>query len=142
MGEDCEWGPNSHHAATVQLHADRRNRRTHSNQRAARESLAPAPSSSKHKFRKSKKSKRSDIAAYAPSGNGNPLDAAYDDDVPEWGRDYGAPKGSKRGGRDRSGTQNSYESSGYSANNGNGNAAGHSGAAGTTRAQENWDHQF
>lgn len=148
-GEDSQEAPNQrhwHYPANFEgveggEDADRWERT-----RAARESYA-APTASKPS-KKSKKSKRSDIAAYAPSansygnGNANPLDSAYDDDVPEWGREYGAPKSGKKN-RERSGTGGSYGSSNEPQGNGNGNANGNAQkAAGATPAQENWDHQF
>lgn len=79
------------------------------------------------------------------------MDAAHDDDVPEWGRDYGAPKGSGRRAR-----ADSYGSSGYGGSvgraNGGGSAGGYGGGSNGNNAtpvgaknkqgQENWDHQF
>lgn len=133
--------------------------------------------------KKSKKSasKANKYAAYAPESStygdnnfdsgrsNNPLDAAYDDDVPEWGRDYGAPKGGASrtagggggggGGRGRSATGDSSSYAGDSTygrstngnpftngiGNGNGNGNGNGAAkigGGRSEAQENWDHQF
>lgn len=129
---------------------------------AARAEYDPVkPSLFGHKNKKGKKSKASTgtsrFDAYAPEGNeygngneverqrtGNALDAAYDDDVPEWGKDYGAPtpKSGKKastvatvaGGRGRSttGDSSSYAPSsvygaGAAAQNGNGNGNGNGG---------------
>ncbi len=81
------------------------------------------------------------------------MDSSYDNDVPEWGRDYGAAKNTRQsefadknpfakssGGN---GYGNGYgEDNGYGDyGNGNGNASGGAKKA-AKPVEENWDHQF
>lgn len=159
MGQDREF-PAPHE----RRHTDPRS------QRAARDS--PAPSKPRTKFLRSKSSKtdkRAQILAYAPNGNNgypsssgrsDPLDAAYDGDVPEWGKDYGG----RKKGRNRSGTAGSESTTGredrasgydrgydrpssfdrggdYGYGGGEQPRTGNGGNGGRT-VEENWDHQF
>jgi hypothetical protein len=144
-------------------------------QRAARDAPPAVSSSSKPRFGRkpsSKADKRAQILAYAPKGNNNPTSrgdyrssyadsdplGADDGDIPEWGRDYGAPKTKGKAQRQRSTTQssagswadrsdrNDYASpNGYSATGtgyGEGRTGNSSGGGGRTVEEENWNHQF
>ncbi|KAJ9123682.1 hypothetical protein QFC24_003453 [Naganishia onofrii] len=143
--------------------------------RAARDAPPAVSSSSKPRFGRkpsSKADKRAQILAYAPKGNSNPTSrgdyrssyadsdplGADDGDIPEWGRDYGAPKTKGKAQRQRSTTQssagswadrsdrNDYASpNGYSATGtgyGEGRTGNSSGGGGRTVEEENWNHQF
>lgn len=70
------------------------------------------------------------------------MDSTYDDDVPEWGRDYGAPKSGRRVERSDSYGSSSYASNGRANGNGNGNGNALAVGAKNKQGQENWDHQF
>ncbi|KAG7571274.1 hypothetical protein FFLO_00786 [Filobasidium floriforme] len=97
-----------------------------------------------------KKAKKPDPHTYTSNSNADrPWDAQFDDDVPEWGREYGSRGGSgTAAGRGRAGTESS---DGYGG--GNGNAYGSAGGGGNKRdsarvgggraeRDEDWDHQF
>jgi hypothetical protein len=102
------------------------------------------------------KKPRTNAASYAPSGtsygNGhdnfssrdtndnNRWDSQHDDDVPEWGTEYGAP-GKKKNKKGAMNDDYNYSNGGgYGGGNDKRNSVKIGG--GRSAAEENWDHQF